>query len=149
MPGYKNEESIDQQVREFFAQYERANTASDVSAIGGLYAETFLFGGPNGIQIVKKEDFLKVVPKMKAHFSSLGLAETRFQVLEAEALGARYLLAKISCRLKFHRSSHSNDLDAFATYILARGNDGALSIIVQIDHQDLASAIKEQQGAHP
>jgi hypothetical protein len=35
---------------------------------------------------------------------------------------------------------------AIATYILVRGNGDALSIVFQIDHQDLASVIKELQN---
>jgi hypothetical protein len=140
---------MDQRVKEFFALYEKANSVSDVSGIGALYADTFMFGGPHGTQVVRREDFLKVVPRMKAHFTSIGLVQTRFQVMETVILDPRYLLAKVACRLKFHSSSRNNDLDAFATYVLAQGNKDALSIIVQIDHQDLASAIKEQQNAQP
>ena len=57
MLGHKGEEQMDQQVNEFFLQYERATSSSDVSGIGGLYSDTFMFGGPNGVQAVKKEDF--------------------------------------------------------------------------------------------
>jgi hypothetical protein len=53
MLGHKGEEQMNQRVKEFFLQYERA-TSSDVSEIGGLYADTFMFGGPNGVQAVKK-----------------------------------------------------------------------------------------------
>jgi hypothetical protein len=68
---HKSEEQMDQCVKEFFLQYERANSSSDISAIGGLYADSFMFGGPHGLQAVKKENFLKILPKMKAHFSSM------------------------------------------------------------------------------
>jgi hypothetical protein len=44
-------------------------------------------------------------------------------------------------------SSPSKHVDASATYILVQGNGDALSIVFQIDHQDLASVIKEQQNA--
>ena len=86
---------MDLRVNEFFLQYERANSSSDVSAIGGLYADTFMFGGPNGVQAVKKDDFLKVIPKMKAHFSSMGLSETQLQTVETNPLDSKYLLAKV------------------------------------------------------
>jgi hypothetical protein len=146
MLGHKSEEQMEQRVKEFFLQYERANSSSDVSEIGGLYADTFMFGGPNGVQAVKKEDFLKVVPKMKPHFSSMGLSETLLQTVEANPLDANYLLAKVAWRMNFRNSSGSKQVNAFATYILLRGPGDALSIVVQIDHQDLASVIKEQQN---
>jgi hypothetical protein len=106
-----------------------------------------MFGGPNGVHAVKKEDFLKVVPKMKAHFSSLGLSETLLQTVDANPLDSKYLLAKVAWRMNFRNSSGSKHVNAFATYILLRGRGDALSIVFQIDHQDLASVIKEQPGA--
>ena len=104
-----------------------------------------MFGGPNGVQAVNKLDFLKVVPKMKTHFSSMGLSETQLQGVEVYALDSKYLLAKVAWRMKF-RNSSSKHLDTSATYVLVRGNGDALSIVLQIDHQDLASVIKAQQN---
>ncbi|SRR6266496_107634 len=134
---------MDQRVKEFFLQYERANSSGDVSAIGGLYADIFMFGGPKGVQSVKKDDFLRVIPKMKAHLSSMGLSETQLQTVEANPLDSKYLLAKVVWGMKVRNSSGSKHLDASATYVLVRGQADALSIILQIDHQDLASVIKE------
>jgi hypothetical protein len=114
--------------------------------ISGLYADTFMFGGPNGVQAVKKEDFLKVIPKMKTHFSSMGLSETQLQAVEANPLDSKYLLAKVVWRMSLWNSSRSKHVDMSATYVLVQGNGDALSIVFQIDHQDLASVIKEQQN---
>jgi hypothetical protein len=50
--------------------------------------------------------------------------------------------------MKFRNSSGSKQVNTFATYILVRGRGDVLSIIFQIDHQDLASVIKEQQNTH-
>jgi len=137
---------MEQVVEEFFRRYERANCSSDVAGIGGLYAETFMFGGTNGIQTVRKEDFLKVIPKMKSHFSSMGLSETRLQSVEASILDSRFMLAKVGWRMTLRQSLGSRDLDTFATYVLERGDGDALAIVFQIDHQDLASVIKEMQN---
>ena len=140
---------MDQRVREFFLTYEQATSSSDISAISGLYADTFMFGGPNGVHSVKKEDFLKVVPQMKAHFRSMGISETQLQSAEASSLDSKYLLAKVEWRINFQNSSGSKHIDASASYVLARGPEDALSIILQIDHQDLASVIQSQQrGQH-
>jgi hypothetical protein len=91
---------MEQRVKEFFLRYERANSSSDISEIGRLYADTFMFGGQNGVQTVKKEDFLKVVPKMKTHFSSMGLSETQLQTVKANPLDSNYLLAKVVWRIE-------------------------------------------------
>jgi ketosteroid isomerase-like protein len=143
---HKSELDMDQRVKAFFLRYEKANSSSDVSAIGGLYADTFMFGGPNGVQAIKKEDFLKVVPKMKVHFSSMGLSETQLQTVETNPLDSKYLLAKVVWRIKFRNSFGSKHVDASATYVLAHEQGDALSIVFQIDHQDLASVIKGQQN---
>jgi len=141
---HKSERDMDQRVTEFFLKYEKANSSSDVCEIGGLYANTFMFGGPNGVQAVKKEDFLKVVPKMKVHFFSMGLSETQLQTVEASPLDSKYLLARVAWRMKVRNSSGSKHVDASATYVLVRGREDTLSIVFQIDHQDLASVIKGQ-----
>ena len=139
---------MEQQVKEFFLQYAKANSASDVPAIGDLYADTFMFGGPSATQAVKKEDFLRVIPKMKAHFSSMGLAETELQTVEATLLSSKYVLAKTAWKMTIRNSSGDRHVDAFATYILMRGQADRLSIVFQIDHQELASVLKDQQNAH-
>jgi ketosteroid isomerase-like protein len=144
--GYKSEGDMDQRVKEFFLKYEKANSSSDVSAIGGLYADTFMFAGTNGVQAVKKEDFLKVVPKMKEHFSSMGLSETQLQTVEANPLDSKYLLATVVWRMKLRNASASKHVEVSATYVLARGQGDAFSIVFQIDHQNLASVIKGQQN---
>src|SRR5215831_14507699 len=133
---------MDQFVKAFLERYERANACSDVPAIGKLYAETFMFGGSRGVQAVRKEDFLKMVPRMKAHFASLGLSETHLQTVEVSAIGAKYLLAKAAWKMTVrHLSGDRKEVDVFATYILERKDENTLSIVFQIDHQDLATLI--------
>jgi hypothetical protein len=138
---------MDQQIKDFFLRYERANATSDLSEFSVLYADTFMFGGPKGVQAVRKEDFLRVVPKMKSHFSSMGLSETRLESVEANPLDSKYLLVKVGWRMKLQNSSGIRHLDASATYVLAGGTGDALSIVFQIDHQDLASVVEELQNA--
>src|SRR5579885_3259411 len=112
---------MDQLVKEFFIKYEKANSTADVSGIGALYADIFMFAGPNGVQAVKKDDFLKVVPKMKQHFASMGLAETQLQSVEAQPLDSKYLLARVGWRMNIRSESGGRYVDASATYVLARG----------------------------
>ena len=133
-----------QSAEQFFKTYALANASSDVALIGSLYADNFLFAGPNGAQHVRKEDFLKVLPKMKAHYASLGHSETRLHTVEATALNARYLLAKVGWKIGLIGSSGVREVDAAATYVLMRGEGETLSIVFQLDHQDLAEAIADR-----
>ncbi len=136
---------MSQQVKEFFKAYERSTSTSDTSAIGDLYAATFMFGAVNGVQAVTREDFLKVVPRMKAHLSSMGLFETQLRNVEVHTINSKYLIANVDWRMQIRSSSTCKHVDVCATYVLMRGQDDALSIVFQIDHQDLATLIKNQQ----
>ena len=137
---------VNQHVNRFFLQYEQATTSSDVAKIGGLYADTFLFGGPDGVQAVKNEDFVRVTPKRKAYFSTMGLSDTNLVSVEVTLIDSAYLLAKVGWSMKLQTTSASKQLDIFATYILRRSSEDALKIVVQIDHQDLSKMIKELQS---
>jgi len=137
---------MNQLVKDFLERYERANACSDWAAIGKLYADTFMFGGVKGVQVVRKDDFLKLVPKMKAHFTSLGLSETQLQTVDASAIDAKYLLAKATWKMTLrHLTGVKKQVDTFATYVLERKEVGRLSIVFQIDHQDLATIIGSEQ----
>jgi hypothetical protein len=140
----KREDHMNQPARDFFVEYERANSGSNVAAIGALYADTFMFGGPDGVQAVKKEDFLRVLPKMKARSSSMGVSGTELQTVDASTLDSKYLLARVVWRMKLRDPFENKRVDVAATYILARGPADALSIIFQIDHQDLAKVIESE-----
>ena len=81
---------LDTQVNEFFMSYEAANASFDVEQLAACYANVFLFGGPDGAQCIRKEDFLKVLPRRKEYFKSVGLASSKIQSLEASALDSKY-----------------------------------------------------------
>jgi hypothetical protein len=140
---------MDPLVQAFFKSYEVANSSSDLAAIGDLYAETFLFAGPSAVCSVRREDFLKAVPKMKTQITSLGLTESRLSSVEAANLDSRYVLAKVQWTMTLRTAEGLlNQLEAFATYVLQRC-DGKLSIIFQVDHQDLAAVIHDKRHMHP
>ncbi len=139
-------EQMNQRVKAFFIEFEGANATSDVARIGDLYAQTFMFAGPNGVQLVKKEDFLKVVPKIKAHCASLGLSETQIQTVEVSTITSKYILVNTAWKMTVRNSGGSKQVDTFATYILEQEAEDTFRIVFQIDHQDLASVIKDQRN---
>jgi ketosteroid isomerase-like protein len=140
---------MDEQIKQFFEHYEKVRTSADGSVVAALYADTFMFGGPNGIQAVKKDDLAKAVPKMKAHFAAMGLSETRLHSVSVTVLDSRYILAKTSWALSIWNSAGSTrHVDAFATYIMERRGD-TFSIVLQIDHQDLATVIRDNSVEAP
>lgn len=137
---------MNQLVEDFFSRYDEANRSLNFQAFDQLYAERFMFGGPHGVHVVEREGFLKVIPRMKAQLSSLGLLESRVESVEAHPLDSLHLLAKVGWRMEVRSASGSTHIDAFATFVLARAPEGALSIVFQIDHQDLSAILRSQQN---
>lgn len=130
-------------VREFFEGYERVISNSDASKIAAHYADSFLFGGPQGVQCVKKDEFLKVLPLRKQYFSSIGLLSSKVISVDELSLDARYLLARTEWKMVFRQPTGMREIAASATYVLEK-RDGRLAIVFQIDHQDLTAKVKEQ-----
>jgi hypothetical protein len=96
---------MEPKLNEFFATYERANSESDISRIADLYADVFLFAGRQGVQPVKNEDFLKLLPRRKDHIKSLGLLHSKVISLEEVNLDAKYVLAKTVWRMTFQKAT--------------------------------------------
>ena len=130
-------------VREFFDGYEKANAKFEIPKIAALYAEVFMFGGPQGVQCVKKEDFVRVLPKRKELFRSVGLVSSKIESLEASNLDSKYVLVKAVWKMRFESSTGLPiDSENSTTYILA-GTGDAFQIVVQLDHQDLMKKVQD------
>lgn len=131
------------EVESFFTGYELANAMFDVNQIAACYADTFMFGGPEGVQSVKKEDFLKVLPQRKEFFRSRGLVSSSMVSLESSTLDSKYTLVRVIWNMRFDRDTsepiHSQNV---ASYVLSRTDD-RFQIVFQIDHQDLGKRVQE------
>ena len=88
-------------VEEFFRRYEQANHDFDVPSIAQLYADAFMFGNPQGAQAVKKEDFVKVLPRRKDFLKTAGLLASRVDSVEACPLDSKYILVKTFWNMRF------------------------------------------------
>jgi hypothetical protein len=131
------------EVKSFFTRYEAANAIFDVEQIADCYAEVFMFGGPEGVQCVKKEDFLKVLPRRKEFFRSRGLVSSIIDSLAASTLDSKYTLVKVVWNMRFDRSASDPIYSQnTASYILSGAND-RFQIVFQIDHQDLTKRVQE------
>ena len=131
------------EVKSFFTRYEAANAIFDLEQIAACYAEVFMFGGPEGVQCVKKEDFLKVLPRRKEFFRSRGLVSSNIDSLAASTLDSRYTLVKVIWNMRFDRSASKPIWSQnAASYILSTANN-SFQIVFQIDHQDLTKRLQE------
>jgi hypothetical protein len=130
-------------VEEFFRRYEQANKDFDVHLIAALYADTFMFGNPQGVQAIKKEDFVKVLPRRKDFMKAAGLLSSRVESVESSALDSKYTLVKTAWTM----SLRVNDKDevtrkTLATYLLSAIGD-SFEIVFQLDHQDLMKIVED------
>jgi hypothetical protein len=128
---------------EFFRLYEQANRDFDVQLIAKLYADTFMFGNPQGVQAVKKEDFVKVLPRRKEFMKTAGLLSSRVDSVQASTLDSKYVLVKTVWNMSF-RGTNANEvaLKISATYVLSNIGE-SFEIVLQLDHQDLMKIVED------
>ena len=130
-------------MREFFDAYARAADSVDLAFFESAYAETFMFAGPAGVQAVKRDDFLKVLPRRKAFFASIGLTGTQVSRLDETMLDELHTMVRVQWALRFEKAPRPPIVDqSSATYVLRR-NEPSAQIVFQIDHQDLARRAQE------
>lgn len=130
-------------VEEFFRRYEQANNDFDVQLIAKLYADTFMFGNPQGVQAVRKEDFVKVLPRRKDFVRAAGLLSSQVDSVAVSALDSKYIMVKTVWNMKF-RSSNGDEVirKTSATYVVSTLEE-SFEIVFQIDHQDLMKIVQD------
>jgi len=134
---------LNAEIRSFFNRYERANAEFDVQKIAACYADVFMFGGPAGVQPVKKDDFVKVLPRRKEFFRSAGLVSSTIQNLEVSNLNSKYALVKALWEMRFERGTGEHVSSENSTTYVVSNSDGRFEIVFHIDHQDLTKRVQE------
>jgi hypothetical protein len=133
---------ISEIVEKMFGEYERGIGAPDPELISDIYENSFVFAGPQGVQVVRKEDLLRALPRRQAHFRSLGLISSRVRSLEEARLDDAYVMVKAHWDLQFEEGPGQSVVETSATYILHRRGDRP-RIVFQLDHQDLMKRVQE------
>ena len=77
-------------VMEFFDAYARSTTSFDPAFLESAYADAFMFAGPSAVHALKRDEFLKVVPKRRAFFTAVGLVSSEVRRLEETALDQQH-----------------------------------------------------------
>ena len=133
---------MNSKIKEFFDHYEEANAEFDVVKIASFYADVFMFASPQGAQPVKKDDFVKILPRRKEFFGSLGLVASKVERVEASDLDPSYVLARVLWKIRITRSGKDPaESENSSSYVL-RGSGDSFRIVFQVDHQDLAERIR-------
>jgi len=130
-------------VRKLFEAYAKATPSADAAFFATAYAETFMFAGPAAVQAVKRDDFLKVIPKRRAFFATVGLTATDVGAIDERPLDDHHLLVRVGWTFRFEKDPARPIVEeGAATYILRR-QDSRLQIVFQLDHQDLTRRVQE------
>jgi hypothetical protein len=130
-------------VRKLFEDYERGIGTPDLELISDIYEDSFVFAGPQGVQVVRNEDLFHALPRRQAYFQSVGLVTSKVRLLEEARLDDHYLMVKVHRYLQFEKGpGQSVVVDTSATYILHRRGDRP-RIVFQLDHQDLMKILQE------
>src|SRR5882724_138956 len=88
-------------LRSFFRAFERENAAADVEGLARLYAPAILVAGPDGSQVVSRDDLLRAIPKRKQMFEAAGHRSTKLAGLQETRLDDRYTLARTEWQWQF------------------------------------------------
>jgi hypothetical protein len=133
----------DTSIRMFFDAYDRATGTLDLTFLGTAYGETFMFVTQGGVQAVKRDDFLKVVPRRAAFFRSAGhVAST------VDRIDETHTMVRAAWSLRFEPTPEQAVVVAVETTYVLRRHDGSWQIVFQLDHHDLAKRM-EAAGVRP
>jgi hypothetical protein len=131
-------------LRSFFEAFETAGAALDVDGLARLYAPAILVAGPNGSQVVSRDDLLRAIPKRKQLFDAAGHRSTRLVGLQETKLDDRYTLARTEWRWEFARpAGPPTDLTLPSSFLVEQANSET-RIVVYLMHHDVTSELRER-----
>jgi len=134
---------VSDMVRKFFENYEKGSNAPEPELVASQYGDSFMFAGPQGVQAVQKDDFLKVLPKQAGFFKTIGLTSSKIQALEETRLDDHYVLVKVQWAIRFEKDRAQPIIaEISASYILYQQEE-LVRIVFQLDHQDLMKRVEE------
>jgi len=130
-------------IREFFDAYATATRSLDLAFLESAYGDSFMFAYPGGVHAVKRDDFLKVVPKRGAFFKTAGLVRSEVSAVEEMRLDEKHTLVQTRWSLRFEKDPASPIVEETAATYVLRQHQGAWQIVFQLDHQDLTQRVQE------
>jgi ketosteroid isomerase-like protein len=137
-------ETVSDDVRDFFANFERAGAELDLDATGAQFADYFLSADPNGTHVVPKAALLAALPQRQQMFRSAGLSAMRLRHLAQTTLDDNYVLAKTEWAMEADQpGAPAVDATLSSTFILRR-EAGTLRIVFYLNHRDVMALISER-----
>jgi hypothetical protein len=135
--------NFDTEVEDFLKGFEINANVGSAEEIMEQFADVFMAADPSGTRAVPSSKLLMAIPQRKKLFESVGLGATALASVEQTMLNDRYVLLKTEWLMKLDRGSGpGEDLILRSTFVLYRSNDG-LKIVFYLNHEDLASLLRE------
>lgn len=135
-------------VERFFQSYNHANSAGNIPALVGHFADVFLAAGPHGAKPVARADFAHGLLQRKQLFDSLGCQSSSLVSLEETPLDATHAMARTRWKLTFVRKQvEPLNILADSTFIVETGFDAepeSFKIILYLANQDIMQILKDQ-----
>jgi hypothetical protein len=136
-------QQVSDMVRAFFEDYEKGSNTPDPELIASQYGDSFMFAGPQGVQAVRKEDFLNALRNRDGFFKAVGLTSSRIQSLDETRLDDNYVLVKASWEMQFEKAPEQPVVAEIAATYLLYQQGSSLRIVLQLDHQDLVKKVQD------
>lgn len=128
-------------VARFFDAYQENIAERNIDAMVAQFAETYLYGGPNGFQFLRSADLAAGLPRRRELLNSLGCGPSRLASLTETALDSRFVLARVLWEFAVEQAEESVAIES--TFLL--DTVAPVRILVYLSHQDLVAMLKERQ----
>jgi hypothetical protein len=126
----------------FFETYQKNIAQRNIDAMVAQFAETYLYGGPNGFQFLRSADLAAGLPRRRELLNSLGCGPSRLASLTETALDSRFVLARVQWSFEV-AGDPANPITVDSTFLL--DITGPARILVYLSHQDLVAMLQERQ----
>ena len=134
---------VSDMIRKFFEDFESGSNAPDPELFAVKYSDSFMLASPQGIQALKRDDFLKVLTKGQRFFKTVGLTSSKIQSLEEARLDDNYVMVKAYWSMRFEKDPTQSIVDEISTTYVLYQQEHSLQIVFQLDHQDLMKRVQD------
>jgi uncharacterized protein DUF4440 len=129
-------------VRAFFERYQSAGDSLDSAALADCFTDVILNLDPSSAAAVPRQAIVAALPRRRQLFDSIGCTGSELREIEETPLDDMHTLVATSWAMR--RVEPAAPLTLRSTFLLRR-EDGTWRIALYLNHQDIASLVKENQ----
>ncbi len=96
---------INQELKALFAEFEKAISALDFEAIGGLFADCVISAGPSGIAVRSRAEFVEGTRKVSEFYRSIGQKALKIESLDETTISDQYSLFTVRWGQRFKKQA--------------------------------------------